>query len=48
MAGIANPDQRVVSLLESTGFSILEVGTESELKKSNDPDNGMLYVVCKK
>ncbi len=40
--------EQIVSLLESTGFSILEVGTESELKKSKDPDNGMLYVVCKK
>ncbi len=40
--------EQIVSLIESTGFSILEVGTESELKKSNDPDNGMLYVVCKK
>ncbi len=40
--------EQIVSLLESAGFSILEVGTESELKKSNDPDNGMLYVVCSK
>jgi ubiquinone/menaquinone biosynthesis C-methylase UbiE len=39
--------EQIVSLLESTGFSILEVGTESELKKSKDPDNGMLYVVCR-
>ncbi len=30
--------EHIVSLLESTGFTILEVGTESELKKSNESD----------